>query len=183
MRAVIRKKSEINECKSCAGRSDCQVCKLLVYDNKFSNMSKTRTYDLRKGILNCNSTYVIYLMTCQFCNKQYIGSTTTKFRERLNNYKTKFRQYYKNRKADKKLDKIKLIPQASLFEHFLAHGNITGFENGKRTDENWNFWSFILIDSSPNEFRLLEKESFWQHQLQTFLPSGLNEREVSLKKF
>ena len=120
-------------------------------------------------------------MTCKTCEKQYVGSTTTRFRERFNNYKAKFRLYYKRRKLGK-LDKLD-VPQASLFEHFLQHDNVTGFESTKKKDENWTFWSFILIDSSLNESRLLERESFWQHQLNTFSPFGLNEREVQLKKF
>ena len=117
-------------------------------------------------------------MTCNTCNKQYIGSTTTRFRERLNNYKSKFRQYYRKRKSGT-LDKSEPIPQAGLFEHFIDHGNVTGFDSGKNKEEKWSFWSFQLIDSSPNEPMPLERESFWQYQLGTFLPDGLNERDVS----
>ena len=103
----------------------------------------------------------------------------TKFRERYNNYKTKFRSYY-NKKISNKLDKCETIPQAGLFEHFISHGNVTGFRGGKKKEENWGFWSFMLIDSSPNGNMLLERESFWQFKLQTFLPEGLNDREVSI---
>ena len=183
VRAIVRtQQNETNECKGCGGRSDCQVCKLLIKGNKFSNMSKTRDYNLRKGTLHCNSCNVVYLMTCKTCEKQYVGCTTTRFRKRLNNYKSKLRLYYNRRKSGK-LDKFESIPQANLFEHVLSHENIKGFDSGKKKDEDWNFWSFLLIDSSPNEPRLLERESFWQHLLQTFLPLGLNEKEVSLKKF
>ena len=154
----------------------------MVNSDKFSNMSKTRSYNLRKGTLHCNSSNVVYLMTCRTCTKQYIGSTKTRFRERVNNYKTKFRQYYRKRQAGTLLSSDP-IPQASLFEHFIAHDNITTFNIGNSKDENWGFWSFQLIDSSPNEPMLLERESFWQYQLETFLPDGLNDRDVTLKSY
>ena len=183
VRAIVKTQNvQPNECRGCNGRSDCKVCKILINSDKFSNMGKTRTYDLRKGTLHCNSKNVVYLMTCKTCNKQYIGSTTTRFRERINNYKTKFRQYYRKRKSEV-FHKSEPIPQASLFEHFIVHGNVTGFDSGKNKDENWTFWSFQLIDSSPNEPMLLERESFWQHQLGTFLPDGLNDRDVTIKSF
>ena len=36
--------------------------------------------------LNCNSSNVLYLMTCKKCALQYVGSTITKFRLRFNNH-------------------------------------------------------------------------------------------------
>ena len=181
VRAIVKTQTlEPNECRGCNGRSDCQVCKLLVHSDTFSNNTKTRWYNLRKGALHCNSKNVIYLMTCQACQTRYVGSTITKFRERLNNYKTKFRQYYRSRKSGT-LNKSDPIQQAQLFEHFIAHGNVKGFDSGKKKDEDWSFWSFQLIDSSPNESMLLQRESFWQYELGTFLPEGLNDRNVPMK--
>ena len=180
VRAMVKTQlSEPNECTGCNGRSDCQVCKILVQSGKFSNKNKTRWYNLRKGTLHCNSKIVIYLMTCQACQKQYVGSTITKFRERLNNYKTKFRLYYKRRKSGT-LNKSDPIEQAQLFEHFIAHGKVKGFDSGIKIDEDWSFWSFQLIDSSPNGPMLLQRESFWQYELKTFLPEGLNDRDVPM---
>ena len=40
-------------------------------------------------------------------------------------------------------------------------------------------WSFILIDHASDINQLRKKESFWQHKLETFVPKGLNEKEVS----
>ena len=39
--------------------------------------------------LNCNSKSVIYLITCSKCKIQYVGSTTTAFRTRFNNHKSR----------------------------------------------------------------------------------------------
>ena len=37
-------------------------------------------------------------------------------------------------------------------------------------------WSVKLIDQADDLTSLWRKESFWQHELQTFVPNGLNER-------
>ena len=42
-------------------------------------------------------------------------------------------------------------------------------------------WSFKLIDKATNEKTLREREAFWQYKLSTFVPRGLNERDVPLR--
>ena len=41
-------------------------------------------------------------------------------------------------------------------------------------------WSFQIIDQADSLQRVRERESFWQFKLNTFIPHGLNEREVSI---
>ena len=176
VRAVVKSQPmEANFCQGCNGRSDCQVCRIMVNNDKFSNKDKSRTFNLRKGTFNCNSKIVVYLLTCKTCEKQYVGSTITTFRERYNNYKSKFLAYFR-KKSNGTLGEEKTIEQSGLFEHFIGHGNIKGFEKSKT--EDWSFWSFQIIDSSFNETKVLERESFWQYKLNTFIPVGLNERNV-----
>ena len=47
--------TELNECTGC-NRRKCQVCNFLVKRGTFSNREGTRTFDLRKGTLNCNTS-------------------------------------------------------------------------------------------------------------------------------
>ena len=176
VRAIVKSQSTgPNMCGGCNGRSDCQVCNIIVNSDHFSNKEGTRTFNLRKGTFHCNSKGVVYLLTCKTCKKQYVGSTITTFRERYNNYKSKFRAYFRRREKGT-LGEGKAIEQASLFEHFIEHGNVSGFSQHKK--EDWSFWSFQLIDSSFNDIKLLERESFWQYKLDTFEPRGLNQRNV-----
>ena len=178
VRAIIKcPTTEPNVCSGCNDRSDCQVCQILVKSDIFYNMDKSRTYNLRKGTLHCNSSKVVYLLSCETCSKQYVGKTKGAFRERFNNYKSKFRKYFKQRKNGT-LKKDEPVQQAHLFEHFIQHDNMKGFDSGNKKHEDWSFWSFQLIDSSPDENMLLERESFWIYQLGVFHPKGLNEREV-----
>lgn len=48
-------------------------------------MSKNRIYDI-KSFINCNTRYVIYLITCKACRVQYVGCTTGRLRDRLNDH-------------------------------------------------------------------------------------------------
>ena len=178
VRAMVKTQSnEPNMCQGCNGRSNCEVCSILVNSSQFSNMDKSRTFDIRKGTLNCNTDKVVYLMTCNICHKQYVGKSLPIFRKRYNNYKSKFRKYY-NAARDGTLQKSKLlIPQAHLHQHFLEHIGDNFIKNGK---EDWSFWSFQIIDRSFNSEKLLERENFWIYKLKTMYPAGLNVREVSV---
>ena len=39
-------------------------------------------------------------------------------------------------------------------------------------------WSLKIIDQAEDEISLRKREPFWQNKLNTFVPNGLNEREV-----
>ena len=41
-------------------------------------------------------------------------------------------------------------------------------------------WEVRLIDQTDDVEDLRKTESFWQHEMDTFQPNGLNEREVAL---
>lgn len=61
-----------------------------------SHILKTSTYRDSKGlnvhyiddIFNCNSSDVVYLITCLKCNKLYVGQTKRMLKERLNNHRS-----------------------------------------------------------------------------------------------
>ena len=118
------------------------------------------------------------VMTCNISQKQYVGKSLPKFRLRYNNYKTKFRKYYKAA-GDGTLHKIKPpLPQAHLYQHFFEHIGDNFIKNGK---EDWSFWSFQIIDKSFNPEKLLERENIWIYKLKTMVPAGLNVREVPIE--
>ena len=149
-------------------RKNCLVDKSLDTNKFFVNFDGKRTFNLRKGHLDCNSKFVVYKIKCLTCNLQYVGSTVTKFRERFNNYKAQFRKFLK-RKEEGHKNPGDGISQAKFFSHFCE-------PNHKGIDD----WSFQLIDQSDNLERLRKRESFWQHKLNSFIPNGLNQREVLL---
>ena len=69
------------------------------------------------------------LLQCESCNKKYVGSTKTKFRQRFNVYKSYFRTYVRKH-GENSLDKGKPVPQASFFSHFFENGHNGNFRVG-----------------------------------------------------
>lgn len=85
---LFNEKDKAGSTSGC-GRRNCQVCNFLEVSDNF--MVNDLIFYLQKSDLNCNSNGVIYKLTCKTCNKFYIGSTKTAFRQRFNNYKSHFR--------------------------------------------------------------------------------------------
>ena len=147
-----------SKCAPCNKSKRCQVCQFLTECTTFSDRGKNVSFEIRNGNFNCDSSNVVYLIECKTCSMQYIGSTTTKFRTRLNNYKSSFRKYVSGKKS---------LPQEHFHKHFSAEGH-NGIDD----------WAIKIIDQAENEISLRRRESFWQYKLQTFSPLGLNERDV-----
>ena len=104
---------------------------------------------------NCNSKYLLYLLTCKICLKQYVGQTVEDFRLRWNNYKSKDRKY---QKLELKLPYM----QEHLFEHFNREGHHCF------SDEI----SITFIDKTdPSE--PLKRENYWRSIFQIMALWGL----------
>ena len=96
--------------------------------------------------------YLIYLLTCKVCGKQYTGKKVDKFRSRWNNYKDSDRAFLRGEE----------IKQKFLHEHFLKDDH-HGFEKDV---------SICLIDktqsSDPHK-----SEYYLMRILKTLAPLGL----------
>ena len=97
------------------------------------------------------------MISCKTCHKQYTGSSE-EFRARFNNYRCAHRNYRKNRK----------VKQESFHAHFADD-----IHSGEGDLE------VRLIDQSDSTEDLRKRESFWQHERDTFQPNDLNECEVA----
>ena len=75
-------------------RSRYQICPFIEETKTFQNKDKSETFDIRKGILNCSTDLVVYLIECKSCSKQYVGSTITPFRSWFDNYKSEARKKF-----------------------------------------------------------------------------------------
>ena len=142
------------------GSKRCGVCKSVVCSKEFKGKYKDSMYKIRGEKLDCNSCNIVYLVSCKTCSQQYVGSTTTKFRLRYNNYLSCYRRY--NLK--------KTVPQMSFHSHFAQPCH-----NGMLD------WEFQLIEQVNDPLLLRKRESYWQYELSTFFPDGLNERDVTFE--
>ena len=80
--------------KKC-GKPRCQICGFVDEDCTFQG---ERTYFIN-FLFNCDSSGVVYILSCNPCQKIYVGSTITSFRKRFNNYKSSFTRYGKGQKG------------------------------------------------------------------------------------
>ena len=148
-------------------KRSCDVCKSVNYTSHFKRKDNKETFDILKGPLDCNSS-VIYLFECTY-RFPYVGSTKTKFRYRINNYKSthrKFRKYYVEKDLAIVIKKSKL-KQKLFHKHYCSEGH--------QCIENW---SVTLIDQAEDLNSLTKKELYWINRLNTWAPNTLNVREV-----
>ena len=100
-------------------------------------------------------------MKCKVCGEaSCVGKAKTNFRYRLNYYKSKHRAF---RKENRK------IPQKCFQDHYCLDDHL-------EIDD----WEFTLFKQCETHKQLKERETFWQHQLKTFYPVCLNEKEEYL---
>ena len=152
----------------CNGRR-CQICPIMQEGSMFYNADDSRYFRNFSGAYDCNSENVVYLLQCTCCNKKYVGSTKTKFRQRFNVYKSYFRTY-KQKRLSGNMHTGKPVPQASFFSHF--------FEQDHRGEFSVKI---SIIDSAGDVYTLRRKELFWQYKLGVFSPKGLNERVADIE--
>lgn len=65
----------------------CLCCKSIVVSNYYKDAHKHSIFYL-DNTYNCNSTDIIYFITCKKCDRSYIGQTSLKLKDRLNNHRS-----------------------------------------------------------------------------------------------
>ena len=101
----------------------------------------------------------MYLITCKVCGLQYVGSTSTKFRLRLNKHKSRLRAHSRKSNIDRESDDL-------VFKHFHGPGH-HGLQDV----------SVQIIDKVHNNEKLALKEGEWAYRLQTLKAAGLNDSD------
>lgn len=145
VRICIPLKSIRNSQPGCTfcGSLTCSLCTYIESTATFSSKDKNKIYSI-SGSFTCNARYVIYLITCRKCKKQYVGQT---------------RQVMRKRFADH-LSRIRCNKKGLLSEHF----NLDGHSD----------IALVIIEEEKNLNSLLEREKYWIRELGTLKPAGLN---------
>ena len=106
----------------CCGKTRCKVCDFVEIGStfkKFGGGTVFRTFHFN-NYFDCDSSGVVYLITCSICAKQYVGSTITPFRMRFNIIKVHL-IVWKGQRG---------ICDEHLYAHFYEDGHL-GLENVK----------------------------------------------------
>ena len=77
-----------------SGSKRCEVCKHIIETVTFTSTVTRETFKINHHF-DCNDEYLVYLMTCNKCKKQYTSQTTDPCHSRWNNCKSKGRSFDK----------------------------------------------------------------------------------------
>ena len=140
-------------CNPCR-KSRCQVCKVMCSATTFTSRVTSKEYRINFSF-NCDLSNVAYMLECSICGVQCAGSTS--FRVRFNTYKPCNRRFNGGASG---------VPQAAIFRHFAGEGHRGLLEDVR----------IVILDKLYGNGR--KRESFWQYKMDTFVPRGLNIRQV-----
>jgi hypothetical protein len=96
--------------------------------------------------MNCNTKNVIYLVNCIKCQKQYVGQTGRRLKDRLNSHRSNIHNSI----------------QTAVAIHF------------NEPPHNYTHLKIIPIEVVDDSAERINRETFWIQKLKTKYPSGLN---------
>ena len=65
---------------------NCHACKFLIEGRHFVSTNTGKKYTIKES-LTCDSSFFIYLGTCNKCKGQYVGKSTQPFKRRHSGHK------------------------------------------------------------------------------------------------
>ena len=136
------------KCKS----KKCVLHQHITETHTFTSTVTKRTFHIT-DYMDCKSDWIIYLITCKSCHKQYVGKTETTLYTRLNNTRSEIRNF--------NTTQSKQLPYTTHFNlpgHDLSCVEITAIET-------------IKTRTRPI---ILRRESYWIAKLKTLTPNGIN---------
>ena len=108
--------------------------------------------------MNCKSSNIVYLITCDRCALQYVGETSLPLHERMYKYRNK-------------IDSDQVDPNlTAVEEHFRTFNNHDG--TADFTIQPISFTYNLREFPEDNKCRLLDLEDFWIKILKTKEPKG-----------
>ena len=110
--------------------------------------------------LNCNSSWAIYIVKCIKCNLQYVGKSETNLNIRMNNHRSHIKSG---------------INSCELSEHFLQNKTSHTFEKDTSITVIEQLRKQTMTTEQKKQL-LRAREEFWQKQLGSIQPTGLNKR-------
>jgi hypothetical protein len=139
---------------------NCKTCGVIDIENRFHSTTFNVDFELKHNC-DCNSSNIVYLITCLKCELQYVGETKNKLRDRMNGHRSA----------------VHLNKDTPIGIHFnspnhnLTHLRIIPIE--------------LLPSLSITQRR--SREQYWQLKIGTLFPQGLNafpvDKRVLFKDF
>ena len=151
----------MGSCGPC-NKPKCSWCVLI---NKTSTFTGTwrvdKVFDIFHTV-NCQSTFVIYIIQCRIYRLQYVGKSKTAFNLRLNNHRNH------NKRGVNSCELSEHFPHNSRSHDFSKDVTITITEQIKPSN--------MTIERKKEVPRA--REIFWQSRLNTLQPNGACKRSI-----
>ena len=89
-RTKLRQTASVNHepprpSQSC-GKSRCKLCLSLICYNYISSTANNKTFKCNNENTNCDTKWLIYVISCPICKLQYVGQSNN-FRARMNRHR------------------------------------------------------------------------------------------------
>ena len=177
-----------------AGASQCRVakcktCPVLFPCQNFTSSHFDETHSIRSE-LDCNSSNIIYLYTCDICKEQYVGQTGNTLKYRHNRHRAEINKINKLRSAlredytsisNRKIREAEEQSSDALVKHLCTkhpeireisdmHFTLTPIEQVKDYE-----------DKQATLLKRLELEQDWIKKLNCFEPYGMNVKQYNYK--
>lgn len=143
-------------CFKCS-HSRCICCNYIEVSIHFTSVVMNK-YAV-KQYFNCNTTYVVYLITCDACATQYVGSTTYTLKTRIRRHLSDVNNVNFNQML------AVSAHCAQVHDRSTATFRIQGIERVNIPDRG-----------GDHVRKLHSRETFWIFMLQTCQPKGMNKR-------
>ena len=95
VRAKVRRENDDEKGMKKYGKPCCQICGFVDEGCKFQG---GRTYFVNFPF-HCDSSGVVYILSCKTCQKIYVGSTITSSRKRFDYHKNRVTRYGKGQRG------------------------------------------------------------------------------------
>ncbi|OCT58568.1 hypothetical protein XELAEV_18002002mg [Xenopus laevis] len=138
------------------GAARCITCEFMFRSAEFTSSNTKRVYKI-KDFINCNSSFVIYLLICTKCNIQYVGCTSRKFKCRMREHINQIVSHSSATVVSRHFSECS--------DRVCSHLRIQGIEKITPTAKGGDLMQ-----------RLLYREAYWIFTLETRQPLGLNLR-------
>jgi hypothetical protein len=136
--------AENNSCTKC-NTAHCLCCKAIEPTSSFTSTVTKEEFEITDE-MNCNTKNVIYLVNCIKCQKQYVGQTGRRLKDRLNSHRSNIHNSI----------------QTAVAIHF------------NEPPHNYTHLKIIPIEVVDDSAERINRETFWIQKLKTKYPSGLN---------
>ena len=142
-------------------KKKCKTCRYIKETNTVEDRNNVIIH--LKHQLNCQSQGVVYLIECSNCGIRYVGETTQKLKDRINQHRSDIKRQQDTVVAThfnqqcKDINYLQIIPLEKVVRNVPQA------------------YTTVIIERS-DEVRFLQREQVWIKKLNTLSPFGLNKR-------